>query len=487
LRAILVASIPPELRALFHKLPRALRLDAELPRDAAAIPLAARQLLKLATLGERVVLGAVEWHDEPSRVAIVTSSGASSVRLERAGLAADVEALAPSLLLSLHDAASLLEVARAFATESARLSALHELTRHMLRGTDVDRALHVMLTGITAGHALGFNRAALFLRDEARARYVGDKAIGPYDAAEAHRIWEAIEVEGKTFGHLVEDWARPDADTRLQRAVQGTELVVGDAEGDEIAIAERASGPVLFRCEKPTSAALEGLGVSGEFVLQVIQPHGRVLGLLLCDNRFSGVAIEQDRLAALATFVEQVGLVWQNFSLLDRVERLARFDGLTSVLNRRAIEAHLADAQARALGARRPLSVLLLDVDHFKEVNDARGHAAGDEVLRAVAAVLRKAVRGADHVGRFGGDEFVVVLPDAGEGEAAAVARRIGEAARASGVSLSIGGASWPAPIEALDSLLAAADACLYEAKRDGRGRGKLAGGTRVEFDRVER
>lgn len=477
-----MASVPLELRALFRKLPRALRLDAELPRDAAAIPLAARQLVKLATLGERVSLGSIVFHGAPGHLAIVLSNGMLSARLEGDQLQAKVEALVPPLLLELHDATALVDVAQRFAAESARLSALHALTRLMLRSEDLDRALYVLLTGVTSGHALGFNRAALFLRDEARERYVGDKAIGPFDASEAHRIWEALEVEGKTFEHLLDDYARADVDTHLQRAVEGAELVKSDALDDELAIAERAIGPVLFRCERPTCSGLRALGASGEFVLQAIQPHGRLLGLLWCDDRFSGAPIEPDRLAALATFVEQIGLVWQNFSLLDRVEKLARFDGLTSVLNRRAIEARLADAQARAVGGERPLSLLLLDVDHFKEVNDEHGHAAGDEVLKGLAGILRATVRGADHVGRFGGDEFVVVLPDAGEDVAAAVARRIGEAAATAGISVSLGGATWPAPVAEVDGLLAIADECLYEAKRGGRRRAKLAGGTWVEF-----
>lgn len=484
-RAVLVASVPPELRALFRKLPRPLRLDAELPRDAAEIPLAARQLLKLATFGDHLVIGEIAWCAAGRTPAIVVSGVGSSVRLDAERLDAGLEALAPALLLALHDAPSLLDIAQRFAAESARLEALHALTRLMLRGSDLDRALYVMLTGVTSGHALGFHRAGLFLRDDARGCYVGDKAIGPFDAGEAHRIWEAIEVEGKTFEHLVEDYARADVDARLQREVEGTELSATDAPDDEIAIAERSTGPVLFQSERPRSRGLAPLGISGQFVLQVIQPHGRVLGLLWCDDRFSAAPIEPDRLTALATFVEQVGLVWQNFSLLDRVEKLARFDGLTSVLNRRAIEAHLADAQARAVGAQRPLTVLLLDVDHFKEINDTRGHAAGDDVLRVLAGVLRATVRGADHVGRFGGDEFVLVLPDAGEAEAALVVRRIGEACAAAGISVSLGGASWPAPIDAVDALLAAADASLYEAKRDGRGRARLAGGTRLEFGRA--
>jgi diguanylate cyclase (GGDEF)-like protein len=159
----------------------------------------------------------------------------------------------------------------------------------------------------------------------------------------------------------------------------------------------------------------------------------------------------------------------------------SRRDALTGLLNRRELDGVLDRAFRAAQGARSgPLSLLFCDIDKFKGVNDRHGHAAGDRVLAGVAAALSGALRSGDAAGRYGGEEFVAVLPAAGPADAAAVAERIRrevEAARhdAAGaeplrVTVSLGQATLRGG-ESLAALLAAADACLYEAKRAGRNR----------------
>ncbi|WP_052026081.1 GGDEF domain-containing protein [Amycolatopsis vancoresmycina] len=124
----------------------------------------------------------------------------------------------------------------------------------------------------------------------------------------------------------------------------------------------------------------------------------------------------------------------------------------------------------------------MLDLDHFKRVNDTHGHLAGDDVLRAVARAVRGEVRIYDAVGRFGGEEFVVLLPGIGQGHSAAVAERIRDAVaslavetaggrRIDGLSVSIGVAVHPAAGSGVDEVLGAADKAVYEAKHTGRNR----------------
>jgi two-component system cell cycle response regulator len=129
------------------------------------------------------------------------------------------------------------------------------------------------------------------------------------------------------------------------------------------------------------------------------------------------------------------------------------------------------------------VALLMIDLDHFKRVNDTHGHLVGDAVLRDVAELLISGVRGSDFVGRFGGEEFLVVLPDTDDDGAAAFAERIREridghafGGRDGGPSLqmtaSIGVATFPAAlIESVEDLFARADAALYRAKADGRNR----------------
>ncbi len=155
---------------------------------------------------------------------------------------------------------------------------------------------------------------------------------------------------------------------------------------------------------------------------------------------------------------------------------LARTDPLTGLPNRRQLSDSLAQAMAHAVRYDEPLSVLMIDLDRFKQVNDTRGHESGDRVLRAVAACLREVLRDSDVYGRWGGDEFLAVLghtPLDGAHEAAqrlcdcAGALRLWSAGLGDGVSLSIGCA---AATGDLTEVLHTADAAMYEAKRSGRG-----------------
>jgi diguanylate cyclase (GGDEF)-like protein len=166
--------------------------------------------------------------------------------------------------------------------------------------------------------------------------------------------------------------------------------------------------------------------------------------------------------------------------LYERAERLATTDGLTGVLNRRTFNAQLQGRLREALRYNRPLSLLLLDVDHFKRVNDTYGHPAGDVVLRGIAALAQNQARETDIVARYGGEEMAVILPETDAQGAHAIAERIRKAAAAGThateqgniqVTVSIGLATWPGPGDSAEQLLEAADRALYRAKEGGRNR----------------
>ena len=353
----------------------------------------------------------------------------------------------------------------------------------MLEASDVHRAVHAMLTGITSGDCLGFHRAVLFVRDGERGAYVGSQAIGPRDAGEAHRIWEQIEVERKSMDAMIERLRearrgraapalRPDADPAPRRR-RGRRGGGGRARG-------RRRGVI------PAGVARQrGAGRARgreEFVLAALRPHGEVLGLIYVDDAFDNRPIEAERVRDLEFFVEQAALVCENFTLLERVASLAREDALTGLLNRRELEARFATEASRARRSGAPFGLLLVDMDEFKQINDSHGHERGDEALRRVAGVLRGAVRGHDVVARFGGDEFVVLLGAPRE-DVAAAARRIGRLVREGGLSVSVGIATWPEDCEDTARVFSVADANLYRAKRAGRGCAAMSGREPFGFD----
>jgi len=155
--------------------------------------------------------------------------------------------------------------------------------------------------------------------------------------------------------------------------------------------------------------------------------------------------------------------------LLGRVEAMARTDELTGLPNRRAWDEELRRELARAARSRRSLCLALLDLDRFKEFNDRHGHLVGDELLVETAAAWRMLVRVTDYIARYGGDEFLVLLPQCTMKEAALVVERL-RAARPLGQTCSAGLCQWD-EVKAAEQFLAQADAALYEAKRAGRDR----------------
>jgi len=165
----------------------------------------------------------------------------------------------------------------------------------------------------------------------------------------------------------------------------------------------------------------------------------------------------------------------------EQLRELAITDALTGVKNRRAFDERLRHEFALAARHNLPLSLMMLDVDHFKGFNDAYGHTEGDAMLRAIAAVIRKDVRSTDMVARYGGEEFAVILPSTGREEAHLMAERICRAVEAMDSShrkmtISIGIASKTPEIENRDHFLALADEALYHAKNKGRNRVAVAG-----------
>ncbi|HUE77759.1 MAG TPA: GGDEF domain-containing protein [Longimicrobiales bacterium] len=179
-----------------------------------------------------------------------------------------------------------------------------------------------------------------------------------------------------------------------------------------------------------------------------------------------------------------LALQLQHSTDLVRFRQAAHEDGLTGLANRAALEARLIEERNRFDRYRRAVSLLVLDLDHFKHINDTWGHAAGDTVLQRVAEIVRRTVREVDFAARFGGEELVVVLPETMRREAGEVAERIraaiGQAViewngQRIPVTASIGVSSCTETVDEPDKLLRSADAALYVSKEAGRNRVTVA------------
>lgn len=169
--------------------------------------------------------------------------------------------------------------------------------------------------------------------------------------------------------------------------------------------------------------------------------------------------------------------------LIQKLEYLSSTDSLTGVLNRRALLERLRYEVDRAGRYGSPLSLMLCDVDNFKEINDSHGHAEGDRVLQIITGILKTALRKTDIVGRYGGDEFMSILPETGQAGAYDIAERIRSTVESTGfqmisgesvslsVSIGITSCEQASDIKTIDEIIMLADDGLYEAKRTGRNR----------------
>jgi diguanylate cyclase (GGDEF)-like protein len=206
---------------------------------------------------------------------------------------------------------------------------------------------------------------------------------------------------------------------------------------------------------------------------------GEVIGSVLVEH---DAALREHDTAALRESVAQAAPVLANMRNLAVAEFRASTDGLTGLPNKRAVQDSVKRMAAHASRTMAPLSAIVLDLDHFKKINDSFGHGRGDDVLAAVGAVLSDTVRASDFVGRNGGEEFIVLLPDTDADRAAMAAEKIRVAISqitVSGVdrdiTASLGIATIPEHAGDGDQLVRSADRALYVAKTNGRNRAEIA------------
>jgi diguanylate cyclase (GGDEF)-like protein len=316
-----------------------------------------------------------------------------------------------------------------------------------------------------------------------------------------HRVWRPARVP--MYRHVYTTATVILAAGATHAVVRGAGGLPSGAE-DIAGVAAVGVAVVLY-------VVVNTLLVAGAIALSGTRSRMRELVGRWDDNALEVATICMGALAAVAlgstpglvALVLPPILVLHRSVLVRQLEEVASTDAKTGLLNAAAWQVQAAQLVRRVHRCAGAAAVLILDLDHFKRVNDAHGHLAGDDVLAAVAAELRAGVREQDLVGRFGGEEFVVLLPDlppgpAGPAELRAAAERLrSRVARLdvaadtpdgqltiSSLSVSIGGATVPGDGTTLEQVMKVADASLYAAKREGRNRVRIAGPVQVPAPR---
>ncbi len=215
--------------------------------------------------------------------------------------------------------------------------------------------------------------------------------------------------------------------------------------------------------------------------------HGETSGIVYLDtgSQMEGVSLSDHEKRGLRRVAEHLSLAVANLTLRETLRIQSIRDPLTGLFNRRYMEESLERELRRSLRKETFLSILMADIDHFKRFNDTFGHEAGDAVLRELARTFQALLRAEDIVCRYGGEEFLVVLPETTPTTAQETAERLRNAVQAiqiqhygqelNGITLSIGIACYPEHATDTKALVHAADAALYQAKNSGRNRSVLA------------
>jgi diguanylate cyclase (GGDEF)-like protein len=269
----------------------------------------------------------------------------------------------------------------------------------------------------------------------------------------------------------------------LLRALAGGAARGLGMEAVQVLLADEATGDLVVRAVHGVDEALVGErlppggGVPGFELARLVQADELVGALALRAPR--GAAIEPADARLVDSVAGLAAMAVANARLHQKMVRLSQTDALTGAHNRRSLFARLDQELERSRRFEHAMAIALVDVDRFRQYNDALGHAAGDAVLKTVAALLAGAVRKVDLVARYGGEEFAVVLARADRAAAEAAAEKLRAAvadaalphpaAEAGRVTISVGIAVFPGDGGDLGALVDAADAALYAAKRAGR------------------
>ncbi len=249
-----------------------------------------------------------------------------------------------------------------------------------------------------------------------------------------------------------------------------------DSRAPEFQGATSVGGPLHFEGRNRFESHLMAAGFA---LLTPLSHSGALEGLLLLGPKISGSAYTEWELQLLSLLANMASVAVANARLYRELEESAITDALTGLFNRGHFDRRLTQevALARRLGI--PLSLVLVDIDHFKSYNDAYGHPAGDALLRRVAEVMKGTSRETDIWARYGGEEFAAILPGVDKSGSRAFAERVRLAVRSLGivgpdrrkVTVSLGAATFPEDATLVTELIVRADRALYAAKHAGRNR----------------
>lgn len=372
------------------------------------------------------------------------------------------------------------------------LAILYEISNAMRTTLKLDEILYIILTGVTAHIGLGFNRAALFLVNEKEGLIEGRMGIGPETHEEANRIWTAIEQEKMNLEDLINAYKLSNVasggtnsavESGFNQQMKRLKVLIKEQGGGLLALSVLDGMPLHLTSQTiqnyRNDPVIQVLN-SDELVVMPLKAKDKVNGIIIADNFITRKPITKDDIRMLIMLSNQAGLAIENSHLYEKTVIRAHTDSLTEIWNHGYFQYLLAAELEKAKATKIPLSMIMIDIDDFKIYNDTLGHQAGDKILKDLASLIKNQSRKMDYVCRYGGEEFVVILPQTDKNEAFLIAERLRqnvekhtfvhqEILPSKKLTVSIGLAAFSDDGSFPSELIASSDKALYQAKLKGK------------------
>lgn len=370
------------------------------------------------------------------------------------------------------------------------LEILYEVSNAMRTTLELTNILHIILTGVTAHTGLGFNRALLFLVNDKERCLEPKMAIGPESGEHAQKIWGYISSTKPDMEDLIEEdrVEQNIAQSALFKSIK--DLRVPLNEGNNLlAQAFQEGQPIHLQnnhLHQYTNDPLLKVFKTNEIIIMPLKAKDKVNGLIVADNLFTQKPITEDDLKMLTMLANQAGLAIENSQLYELVMHKSHTDSITGLWNHGFFQNQLSIETENAQVYKQPLSLMIMDIDNFKKLNDTYGHQNGDIVLKELANLLKESSRTNDYACRYGGEEFSVVLTNTSKDQAFTIAERLRQrienynfqkfsSTQNLKITMSIGIATFPQDAKSKEELINQADKSMYIAKFGGKNQTCMA------------
>ena len=371
------------------------------------------------------------------------------------------------------------------------LTVLYEISNAMRTTLELNRILYIILTGVTSHVGLGFNRAVLFLINPKERCLEPQMAIGPESGEHAQEVWEYLSKANQHLEDLIKE-DKIDQNTNyssLFQSIKGLKIPLDTNENNLLATAFRQGMPLHILKEninQYTNDPFLKVFKTNELIIMPLKAKDKVNGLIVADNLFTQKPITDKELKIFTMLTNQAGLAIENSRLYEMIIHKSHTDSLTNLWNHGFFQSQLSEELKNSKDNNQPVSLIIIDIDNFKKLNDTYGHQNGDLILKETAATLKDSSREMDYVCRYGGEEFSIILPQSNKEQAYLIAERLRqkilqfEFSRFSSpeklkITVSIGIATFPDDAANKEELIEKADKAMYIAKFSGKNQTSVA------------